>query len=440
MSAAVASVQPQPAIPDAPPPTRRRRVAARLGHWAFVVIILAAVAAAVHYSVRETRQVSAKSDRPVAQARKGEFLVIVSCRGELIAGRSVLIAAPTKVPDLRIVWMAPQGSPVKEGEVVIRFDDSGAKRQLQEKEAALGQAQASLDHALAESRISQEKDNLEIAAARHAVEKARLDVSKADIVSALQAEEYKLDLALAQEKLRVAEATSRLNRTSGESKIASLKTTRDKNQVEVDLTKQRIERMTVKAPSDGVVTYLMNTSQGWMNARPFKVGDNVWPGSALAEIPDLKTLHMKARVEEMDRSRIEAGLPARILVDPFPEKLMPGKVARVSSLTEQNFEWPPSRNFRAFAMFDQVDERLRPGMNGRLDIVVDRLADAISVPAKAIFTRNGKPVVLLVTDAGLKPADVVVVARNPDEVAVKGVAAGATVALIDELAAEKKKS
>ena len=46
--------------------------------------------------------------------------------------------------------MATQGSPVKPGDVIIRFDDSSAKRQLQEKEASLRQAQASLDQAMAE--------------------------------------------------------------------------------------------------------------------------------------------------------------------------------------------------------------------------------------------------------------------------------------------------
>jgi len=432
------SVDATPA-PEAPPsPSQRPGWASKLTGLAFTLVTVAAVAAIGFYSLRETRQVSAKSERPVAQARRGEFLVIISCRGELIAGRSVLITAPTKVPDLRIVWMLPQGSPVKPGDTVIRFDDSGAKRQLQEKEAALGQAQASLDQAIAEAQINQQKDNLELAAARHAVERAKLDITKTDIVSALQAEEYKLDLSLAGVKQTVQEATGKLNRTSSGSKIASLRTLRDKNQAEVDLTRQRIEHMVVKAPSDGVVTYLMNNSQGWMNARPFKEGDNVWPGSALAEIPDLKTLHMKAKVEEMDRSRLRESLGARVVMDPFPEKTFDGKVVQVSPLTEQNFEWPPSRNFRAFAAFDRVDERLRPGMNGRLDIIVDRIPDAISVPAKGVFTRNGKPVVLIITDKGLKPVDVAVVARNPDEVAVSGLAAGATIALVDDLAGEKK--
>jgi multidrug efflux pump subunit AcrA (membrane-fusion protein) len=182
----------------------------------------------------------------------------------------------------------------------------------------------------------------------------------------------------------------------------------------------------------------MNFSQGWVNARPFKVGDNVWPGSAVAEIPDLTTLQMKARVEEMDRSRIQVGHNARIVMDPFPERHFPAKVARISPLTEQNFEWPPSRNFRAFGTFSEFDKRLRPAMNGRLDVVVDRIPDAISVPAKAVFTRNGKAVVLTPHDGGWKPLEVTVIARNPDEVAVRGVAAGITVALTDDLAKERK--
>jgi hypothetical protein len=100
-------------------------------------------------------------------------------------------------------------------------------------------------------------------------------------------------------------------------------------------------------------------------------------------------------------------------------------------LAEQNFEWPPSRNFRAYGAFDEIDPRLRPGMNGRMDIVIDRLANAISVPAKAIFNRDGRPVVLVAGPAGFESTPVEIQARNPDEVAIKGIAAGSKVALVD---------
>ncbi len=432
------------AAPDSPteapvtpgPVTRkssRVKLSPRVIQWLFAGITLASVVGVVFVALRQAGPVSAKQDRPVAKARKGEFLVILSCRGELIAGKSIQILAPTKVPDLRITWMAEQGSTVKPGDDIIKFDESGARRQLQETEASLNQAQASMDQAIAELRMTEQKDSLDIADARTAVENAKLDVSKADVVSRIQADEYKLDLRLAEEKLRVKEAGARLSTASGESKIAQLRTARDKNKTEADITRDRIGRMVVKSPSVGVLAFLMNYSRGWMNATPFKVGDNVWAGSAIAEIPDIDTLQMKARVEEMDRSRMTPAQDVRIVLDPFPEKQYPGKLSRLSPLIEQNFEWPPSRNFRAFADFEKVESRLRPGMNGRLDVIVDRIADAISVPAKAVFTRNGKPVVLVPAGTTLRPVEVAVVARNPDEVAVKGLEAGATVALIDEL-------
>lgn len=397
------------------------------------------IAAAATVGIQRFGKASARADIPSATARKGEFLVIIPCRGELVANRTVQITAPLNVPDLRIAWMAPAGSAVKQGDVVLRFDDSGAKRQLQEKQAALAQSQASYDQAMAQAKITEEMDKLELATLGHNVERARLEVSKQEIVSQLQAAESKVDLGLAEEKLQVHKAAMNLNRASAQSKVASLESQRDKSNKDVDVTSRRIGRMEVKAPSTGVVNYLMNYSQGWVNAKPFKVGDNVWPGSAVAEVPDLSSLQLKGKVEEMDRGKINTNQPARIHLDPFPEQSFPATLASISPLTEQNFEWPPSRNFRAYARFEKIDPRLRPGMNGRADVIVDRIPNAISVPAKAVFSRGGRPVVLVLEDQGLREVTIEIVARNPDEVCVKGVNGGARVALADPAAKAKEK-
>ncbi|MEZ5401190.1 MAG: efflux RND transporter periplasmic adaptor subunit [Bryobacteraceae bacterium] len=407
--------------------------------WALAAAFLAAAGsgawAYIHYG-----RVTIDPSIPSAIVRKGEFFVIVSCRGELVAGRSVQITAPLNVPDMRIAWQAPPGSTVKKGDSILRFDSSGAKRQLQEKEASLQQSEASLKQTAAQAAIQEEQDKLELAWQKHQVERARLEVRKAELVSKLQAEESGINLSLAEDKLNVVQATLELNKASGRSKIAAVEAERDKNFADVELTRKRIGQMEVSAPSDGMVSYLLNYSRGWMNAQPFRVGDNVWPGSAIAEIPDLASLEMKAKVEEIERSRIKLGQTARIHLDPFPEKPFPAKLASISPLTEQNFEWPPTRNFRAFGTFDAMDPRLRPGMNGRMDIVVDRIPDALAVPAKAVFARQGKPVVLVAGRDGFHAAFVEIVARNPDEVAIRGVASGDRVALIDQSGPSPAKS
>jgi cobalt-zinc-cadmium efflux system membrane fusion protein len=95
------------------------------------------------------------------------------------------------------------------------------------------------------------------------------------------------------------------------------------------------------------------------------------------------------------------------------------------------FEWPPTRSFRGYAALDHPDQKLRPGMNASADFIISRIPNAISVPAKALFTDKGKPVVYVKTPAGYEAKHVTVEARNPDEIAVKGLDAGAAVTLVE---------
>jgi multidrug efflux pump subunit AcrA (membrane-fusion protein) len=403
---------------------------ARKARWIVPIVLLLAVASAAA-GIYRLRQVQAAGTLPTAAARQGDFSVIVRCRGELKARRSVQITAPVNVPSLRIVWQAAAGSAVKQGDLVVRFDPSSTKQQLQEKEAALKQAQATLDQAVADARITAEQDQRDLSSAKYDVEKAKMEASKAEIVSKLQGEESRIDLGLSEQKLRVQEATVNLHATSDKAKIASLTRQRDQAQAEVDLTNNRLAQMELKTPLSGVVMYMQNNSQGWMNAKPFQVGDQVWPGGVVAEIPDLTTLEMEGKVEEIDRGRISEGQETRVHIDSLPELTMPADLVAISPLTELSFEWPRTSSFRAYGHIRQPDPRLRPAMNGNMDVIVSRIPNAISIPAKAVFTRNGKPIVYVAEKGAYRAVDVELLARNPDEVAVKGIRSGTMVTLVE---------
>lgn len=402
----------------------------RTGRW-ITFLTLAAIAGGGYWFYQNNIVASAKSNVPVAPVREGDFLELVNCRGELVARKSVQLTAPVNVPDMRIVWMAQANAPVKAGDVVIRFDASSGRQQLAEKTASLEQANATLEQAEAQARITMQQDVRDTGAARHQVEKARLDVSKAEIVSRLQAEESRVDLSLAREKFNVQQATNDLHKASDGAKVASVSRVQTKAKSEVDLTNLRLSQMEVRSPGSGVIVFLTNYSQGWMNAKPFKVGDRVWPGSSIAEIPDLSTLEIKGTVEETDRGRIMVGQRVRIRVDALAEKTFDGELASISPLTEQNFEWPPTRNFRAFARITSTDEKLRPGMNGKMDVVVNTLKGALSIPSKAVFALNGKAVAYVAEGNRFRAVPVDVAARNADEVAVKGLRAGQSVATVE---------
>ena len=405
----------------------------RIRFWGTLIAVLLLLGGA-SAGVYHLRQVQSAVTLPLAPARQGDFLAIIRCRGELKAGRSAQIYAPM-VPNLRIAWLAPPGERVETGDTIVKFDSSSAQQQLQQKEAQLRQAQATLDQAVAQAKITAEQDNSDLADAKFTVERARLEASKQAIVSRIQGEESKIDLGLAEQKLKVVEATVALHAASDKSKMASLTRLRDQAAGDVDLTKSRIGQMEIKAPLAGYLVFSSNYSQGWMNAKPFKVGDNVFAGMGLAEMPDLETLLMDAKVEEIDRGRISVDLEVRVRVDSLPELTMPAKIGQISLMAEATNEFPPTRNFRAYAPLPHPDARLRPGMNGGMDIVINRIPNAISIPAKALFTRAGKPIVYVGDNGHYKAVEVQVQARNPDEIAITGIRAGSMVALVD---AEKK--
>jgi len=393
-----------------------------------ILVALFTAAAATGFGLWRVSSNRAGRTLATSPVRKGEFLVLVRCRGELKARKTLQIIAP-HVPDLRIVWLAPAGSVVTKDDPVIRFDPSSARQQVQENEAALQQAEATMLQAQAEARLMAEQDKRDLADAAYEVERAKLEASKQEIVSRLQGEESRLNLGLAQEKMSVKQAKLEFNVASNAAKVASLTRQRDKAKADVDRWKRRLEHMELKAPMAGMLNFLPNYSQGWMNAKPFKVGDQVWPGGVLAEIPALESIELEGKIEEIDRGQIAVDQDVLVRIDSLPEVTFPGRLVQFSPMTEMGFEWPPTRSFKAYATILKPDGRLRPGMNGKMDVVLRRIPNALSVPAKAVYTREGKPIVYVARKGDYVPVNIQVEARNPDEVAIKGVPEGSQVTL-----------
>ena len=378
------------------------------------------------------RRAQGRATFPSTPVRKGEFLVLIRCRGSLTARSSAGIYTPV-VPNLRIAWIAPAGEFVKAGDVILRFDSSTAKQEMMQKQAQLQQAQATLDQALAQANITAQQDKTALADANFSVELAGTQAKQAAVKSYIEGEQAKIDLGVSEQKLKVQEATVALHEASSKSRIASLTRQRDQVQSDLELTKSRITQMELKAPGSGILMLNMNYS-GVMttaDAKPYKVGDTVSSNMGLGQIPDLDTLEMNVKLEEADRGRVSVNQDALVRVDALPELTIPAKITQLSPLAELVLEYPSTRSFRAYAAITRPDKRLRPDMNGGIDIIVNRIPNAISIPSKALFTRAGKPIVYLADNGSYRAVEVEVQARNPDEVAISGIPPGATVAMVD---------
>jgi HlyD family secretion protein len=376
---------------------------------------------------------------PIAPVRSGEFVAVIRTRGQVQAQRSFPIYAPL-VQDLRIAWMAPASDLIERGEPMIRFDSSTAERDLIQRRSAVERARANLDQAIVDGKAAAEHDERDLVDARLNVELAQLSTADSEFIARLEAERGRIDLRVAQQNLRQLEAEVAQRKVSRESQIASLRRQLEGAEAWVKTIEARIARMEIRAPLSGYAIYAPNRSSlgaslSGAAQQPYRVGDQVSGGMNLATIPDLSSLLIDVTVEEIDRGRMQAGDGVIVRVDALPDVAIQTTLTGISPLAEMSLD-SRGRSFHAYAALGgAIDQRVRPGMNGSMDIVIERIPDAIIVPARALFTRGGKPTVHVVESDGFRPVEVAVLARNPDEIAVRGITADARVTLVDPFAA-----
>jgi len=158
-----------------------------------------------------------------------------------------------------------------------------------------------------------------------------------------------------------------------------------------------LQRLQVKAPTDGVVNVLPNYRSGSMmgSSPEFRQGDRAWAGAAILELPDLSSVHLLARLDESDRSRLQPGQEADVRIEAVPGRDFKAKINGISVLARMDHTsgWPPPRNFDLDLILLELDPRIRPGMTAVARIATERVPDVVLVPAEAIFQRDGSPVV-----------------------------------------------
>lgn len=375
---------------------------------------------------------------PTAVVKVGEFVDHLQMRGELKPLVSKVVTAPFNAgSDVQIVKLVKNGDQVKVGDLIVQFDVSTLQRTLDERRSALKQAEDVIVQTRAQGRLTEEQDQTDLLKARYDVERAKLEVSKQEIVSVIEGEEAKEKLADAEQSLRQIEAKLKSDKSGSEADVHGSVEKHDKALYDVQQAERQIAALTVNAPAAGMVTLMPNWRAGGFfsdNPPEFKEGDRAWPGAAIAELPDLSSLRVTAHIDEIDRGRLKAGQPVSIRVDAVPDKELSGHVAEISALAKLDFSsgWPPKKNFDLIVRLDQTDARLRPGMSSTIRVAVERLPNSILIPVRAAFSKQGRIVAYVLHGSSFEERVIEVARRSTEEVVVaQGLKSNERVALKD---------
>jgi HlyD family secretion protein len=205
----------------------------------------------------------------------------------------------------------------------------------------------------------------------------------------------------------------------------------------VQRAERALTKMTLLAPLAGMVSLVsIWHPQG---ESPFKPGDRAWPGAPIAELPDVSTLQISARVEETERGRLASQQKVAVHMDAIADREFGGKIAQISTIATSDFSggWPFPRNFDLGIALDQTDARLKPGMSAQLTVIVNKIPNALTIPVQASFQKSGETVAYVWAGSRFRERVIEVGRRSGDRIlVVNGLSEDDRVALTDPTAKE----
>jgi len=296
---------------------------------------------------------------------------------------------------------AKPGSRVKKGDMVAEFDRQYMLTRLDDYRASVAQAEAAFSKLMAEIEVNKRAHDQSIANAKAAVDKAKLDMKTAPVLSEMDSERRKLALE---------EAEARLKQLQQEIRHVDTGQAADRRTAELDLQQTRLElkraemnadRMVMKAPIDGLVV-MQNTFRGG-EFDAIKVGDQLYPGMMFMQIVEPDSMVISATVNQADVQRLRIGQKASARFDAFPGLVLPAHVSAIGSVAKASRFRPDwVKEMPVILKLDKMDPRVIPDLSVACNVVLESADSAAIAPLDAIFRDEpeGKPYVFVRTARG----------------------------------------
>ncbi|MFN2216926.1 MAG: efflux RND transporter periplasmic adaptor subunit [Anaerolineales bacterium] len=164
-------------------------------------------------------------------------------------------------------------------------------------------------------------------------------------------------------------------------------------ETQVAIAQSRLDSPMIKAPFDGVVTFLYAIH-----------GDVVQVGQQAVQIDKLDTLVLDVQISEIDIPFVKVGQPAELVFDAYFESTFAGEVTEIS---------PVGKTIQGVVEYSvrikilDADEQIKPGMTAAVSIIFSEQKDVLVVPNDAIVSIDGQDHVYVKRNGGYEAVSVI---------------------------------
>lgn len=372
------------------------------------------------------------SDDPtvVTTVARGTFRAVVTTAGELRARRFVQIQGPAnmqqaEVYQTKISSIIPEGTVVKEGDVVAELDRSGIAAKMTEVNLALQKAQAQYEQAMLDSTLTLSKAREDMRTMELALEEKKLAMEQAVYEAPTVRRQAEIDHEKATRALAQAKVDYKTRTEQAQAKMREVGADLERQRNRLALMQQVMQGFSIRAPAQGMVIYVKE----W-NGKKKAAGAQLNPWDpTVATLPDLSQMESITYVNEIDVRKIAVGQRVGISLDADPSKRLPGKVMEVANVGEQR----PNADAKVFevkVLVEQADTTLRPGMTTSNAVETLVVEDALFIPLEALMSEGGVAYVFKRSGSSVRRQEVAVGAMNDDEIVItRGLSEGDRVLL-----------
>jgi len=246
------------------------------------------------------------------------------------------------------------------------------------------------------------------------------------------AEKLLSDYDEAQRELERIEARARSKLAQAQARLDSSKAKYLLEKEEVEKLRKQFDACVIRAPTTGQVVYSSSMMDRWERQRRLiEVGAEIRERQKIISIPDPSGMKVEIKIHETWVDKIQPGQEAKITITAFPDKEFTGKVLKKAPLADPE-EWlnPDLKVYSTEVSIEGRDDSIKTGMTAKVEVIIDKLTDVLSVPIQSVVTQEGEKVCYVMANNGPEKRTVETGLFNDNFVEIKsGLAQGEKVLL-----------
>jgi multidrug efflux pump subunit AcrA (membrane-fusion protein) len=328
---------------------------------------------------------------PEYPVQKVDFAITVNGFGEIEAAQAQRIISPGIRP-MTLSWLKDENTYVKEGEVIARFDAQQIIKDSREEEFEMRKLEQDIARSTAQKSQQMrevESDQIFVKHEFEFVDKFAIDdlriYSQLEIIDTLENRDFLVakDSFLDWKESSIDEQTG--------SEIGVLDIRRQGHATKFERHQQALSGLEVISPYSGLLIY----EKDRRGEKP-AVGQTIFPGRPIAQIPNLDNMQAKVFVLANDAIDLAKGQAVEIRLDAFPDTLFNGEVINVGGFPRSIERNNPVTYYEVTVALNQQDKTMmQPGrkLNAKIDVKLP--SQQIVVPLQALHHEDGHSYVYL---------------------------------------------